>query len=523
MTVEKMSLNIAPSALDNLISSNAWVFWVELDQDEPEYLYGVIAPTKAVVAPPTVQSVVLPSGRELRLYEGVLNMGETRSLVGAAAGGVIDVSLVGGRAAPVAVQASRSSLVRALGFSGLRMISLATLRDLSSWLVSPDGAVALDRIEQALGFGFTGAFAGHIGHFDLIDVPLSRGREAIAVSLDRDAQNGDHVSIRREYELLDQHLVAHLILKCGDVVLEDRLVQISAGLEEVRIPAPPHVQTFEVSVFKADGGERVYAQTAHFITEIHMRGHVVPANPVRVADRLARKFESRPDLKQAASLVHGGRGWSDVISDPSNLLGPFERRVKERVALARAASLDRWFDRSLDSELGVIRHLIELIRAEGVRSAVLVDPFFGVEAMERLLFRLGPDDVDLTLATSWGQTDPDTAVRTRPNVNVRKLAALTDQAKGLVSGKIKIRNLIHRSGAQAFHDRYLLLRRGDGAAVVYLLSNSVNNMAGDWPFVMSALTGKAAVQAELYVESLVNETAVPASANLETNFRWPPV
>ena len=42
---------------------------------------------------------------------------------------------------------------------------------------------------------------------------------------------------------------------------------------------------------------------------------------------------------------------------------------------------------------------------------------------------------------------------------------------------------------KAFHDRYLLLYPHEGPAKVFLLSNSLNKAAGDWPYCMNSLRG----------------------------------
>ena len=55
---------------------------------------------------------------------------------------------------------------------------------------------------------------------------------------------------------------------------------------------------------------------------------------------------------------------------------------------------------------------------------------------------------------------------------------------------------------QAFHDRYLLLYLREGPSKVFLLSNSLNNAAGDWPFAMSLLAPDAAREVRRYIEGL---------------------
>ena len=75
--------------------------------------------------------------------------------------------------------------------------------------------------------------------------------------------------------------------------------------------------------------------------------------------------------------------------------------------------------------------------------------------------------------------------------------------------------------AQAFHDRYLLLYPRDDAAQVYLLSNSVNAMAANWPFCLSMLDDDVRQQAQAYIEGLCRGVDITGSTRPTITFRWP--
>ena len=66
---------------------------------------------------------------------------------------------------------------------------------------------------------------------------------------------------------------------------------------------------------------------------------------------------------------------------------------------------------------------------------------------------------------------------------------------------------------QAFHDRYLLLTPHEGEREVYLLSNSLNRMAGKWPFCISRLEGAAARDAALYIDGLTKGRDISGSTH----------
>ena len=73
---------------------------------------------------------------------------------------------------------------------------------------------------------------------------------------------------------------------------------------------------------------------------------------------------------------------------------------------------------------------------------------------------------------------------------------------------------------KAFHDRYLLLYSHDGMAKVYLLSNSLNKVAGDWPFCMSVLATDVGREVQRYIEGLCEGRDIARDKKLTTNLDW---
>jgi hypothetical protein len=54
--------------------------------------------------------------------------------------------------------------------------------------------------------------------------------------------------------------------------------------------------------------------------------------------------------------------------------------------------------------------LIGLLHGGDIERAVLVDPWFGKDALRRLVLRIGSQDINLTIVTSWTSVDPDTGI-----------------------------------------------------------------------------------------------------------------
>ena len=74
---------------------------------------------------------------------------------------------------------------------------------------------------------------------------------------------------------------------------------------------------------------------------------------------------------------------------------------------------------------------------------------------------------------------------------------------------------------RAFHDRYLLLYPHENPAKVFLLSNSINKLAGNWPFAMSLLAPDVSRQVQRYIEALCDGRDSARNKSLTISFKWP--
>ena len=152
---------------------------------------------------------------------------------------------------------------------------------------------------------------------------------------------------------------------------------------------------------------------------------------------------------------------------------------------------------------------------------MLVDPWFGAEALRGLVLRIGSQDIHLTIVTSWTRRDPDTGafldIEGNPTVDLEE--ALT-QIETFLNPRLTVINLADGTD-QAFHDRYLLLYPHEGGSKVYLLSNRLNHAAGNWPFCMSLLAARCRPEgAALHRGSLRRPGYCPGKS-LTITFKWP--
>lgn len=188
-------------------------------------------------------------------------------------------------------------------------------------------------------------------------------------------------------------------------------------------------------------------------------------------------------------------------------------------------SSDRWFARTDELGLGVLDHINRILGASQAQEAVLVDPYFGKDALQSIATRLSNANLRLTIVASWGRAEPDTGriidgVEARLAFAPQTLRPVFAAIGALVNVGLCFRNVVTTEGRAAFHDRYLLIKTHAGTKQLYLLSNSVNRMAVNWPFCMSELSGEAKIDAIRYVEGLADEKDGSQATGSTTNFEW---
>jgi hypothetical protein len=190
-----------------------------------------------------------------------------------------------------------------------------------------------------------------------------------------------------------------------------------------------------------------------------------------------------------------------------------------------AFTADRWFARGVGAELDVIDHINGLLGDADVQRAILVDPFFGEEALRRFILRLQNVNLSLSVITSWGRTDPDTArlLAQGSPPNEARLANLIRAVAPVLACDLQVQNIVASGGDQAFHDRYLAVYRAGSGCQIWSLSNSINAMAMNWPFCMCELKGLARWQAQRYLEELERGHDLTDNKALAVTYRWPEV
>ena len=518
--------------------SAAWVWaaWFQAENTDPVFLYGCCAPCARPQKPCLTESIAV-FGQEqsllgtLTIRHAVIDTTAANHFIQSLAAATIDLAAVLGNDAPaVAVILSRRTIGDVLGHSSATIDAYLTMPALGE-LIRPRKSLAsiLEILQAQLGMKFTGNYAAHLGNFEVFHLAdwLERGRpfavEAPRPDPTASAPDRHRLIITRSPVFSTSAHVAHIQCFSGKDTTLDRVCFFAAGATSHTIVAPESIDGFAFRLYSADGERLLHTETTHFLLQMHIVTSM-GGRSIELQDKLSAAAEAigrKPTVVQSQSSMRSRIGLDGDEDRWREHAAQLEHFTAEHFA---PRSLDRWFPRAVESELAVIDHINTVLHGGSITGAILVDPYFGAEALSRLAMRLSSTDIALTVITCLRDRDnvPDT---NKPLSNAyRALSVFEDAVKqlhALINPKFKIMNLERPGGDQVFHDRYLLVYRHEGAPIVYMLSNSINKMAGRYPFCMTVLAEDITRGVQDYIEGLSCGADISHPTQPVVTFAWP--
>jgi len=526
------SESITRPVSDSPVTISRWwlyVAWVKTKNTPPLHVYGFAAPGSSFsVLPDAVYK--LPSGAELVISQRGFTEAEPSgaSLLQAirACMGEIDLSAFIKGAPRIKAKHWRRVFCAFPGHSAAQSLAAYGMPTLPHDLPSDqDLPLVLKTISDETGIELSRRQVAHLGGFDLFEL----GKHLDAPSnfryqLYRLAEDS-HDSLLCIWRVRDDPSAwsVHIELSGdGEVLWEGLKTAKESGSVEVVVQGIADGVKF--TVFDGDG-TLVQKEECAYVREVGMNAKTL-GRTLEVKDKLANQAASQGKTHAYASgSVATSTHASTVAYDPAGLRR-FRLQMRDHLEqVIPVPGADRWFHRSLDGQLGVISYLNQLLNDGSIQSAVIVDPFFADDSVERLLTRLSSDSLQLTIVSCWGKYDLNTgkalSEKDSELLLKRVLPAMLDRIGPLLSIKLRFVNLVTGGGDPAFHDRYLMTRSRTGDRQVYLLSNSINNLAVNWPFCMSKLSGQARVEAARYIDGLCLGNDATESTTTKINFEWP--
>jgi hypothetical protein len=511
-----------------------WWIWAACVQcaESLTFVYGCAARCSLPSTQAEQETHALADGAELHIVERVVEEAQFETLLQELEDGKLNLSsLIGLNTDELKIEMRREFIHSVLGQTTVPVEAFCTFLNWRSLSV-PSAAwkKILEILRNELGLGFTGSYAAHIGNFEILHIH-SWGDQTTPFGIDAvdhpdfpDDRSGVRAfQIFRSEEFAQNAHYAHVAAYESDDRVLDRLIHLPLGRMRSDVLASPQtVERYEFSLFDANDGKLLHHKAFPFLTQTSVSMAVI-GRGVEIDDRLSRRAHAQNlELGKKASSVKARTTERFTIDNKSTRSFRQHVQVMKQLtdALFPTRSKDRWFEKTLDEQVGVVAHFNTLLDGGRVSGGILVDPYFGLDAMERLLLRIQSSDVELTIVTSLSKANPDSGRQPVVSISPEKvLQTALDKCRPYINPSVRVVNLV-RGNDQAFHDRYLLLYPHEGPCEVFLLSNSINRMAGNWPFCISKLSSDIVGTARKYIEGLAKgeDTTGPTSPTI--TFEW---
>lgn len=515
---------------ENISSSpDVWWFWYAFieDQDgERSHLYGCACKTEKTAGFNRNTTIELPSKSKLKIAQLTVESDRALSVLGLLEDGEINLNSLGDAAPTAPVYAEQRIVAKALGNSvtGIRCY----IGQAAPEVLLPDVKdipIILKALDEELDFDFRKKFVHHIGGFDVMNHPSwPENDKPVTITIfnanEHETENTIVIGRRNDHQaMLHVHVIASNA--SGDVIV-NRLITMPKGRPEHRMATSQPVYGCKISFFGEDG-EAVYEYDEKFIRTLNFNMTAV-MKTLQIKDKLTQRAKGKgtDQVRRASHASRVARTTSKIEADPAPVADRRAAMLNHVEAAFLGLSKDRWFPKTFDSELGVISYFNELLADPRIIAATFIDPYVNAETIARLL-RLNCTHMTLTVLMSWTITNADTGNmqdEKETRADLARLKKVLDHVRPYMSCDFRVRNIVGTDGKQAFHDRYLMTRSKEGETKVYLLSNSLNAMAKNWPFCLSTLSGPAKSDAAKYIQELQDDK-IAQETQATTTFIWP--
>ena len=265
-----------------------------------------------------------------------------------------------------------------------------------------DGALerVLSILQEQLNLPFKGAYAGHLGNFEIFELhPWLDAPQPFLIEVvpnpNLDGTDPQIMEICRSAEFAVVEHTAHFVGRVNGEVILDRLIKLPPGERRVPFQMQETLDQFDFRLFSGDGEKLLHSEQQSFINRI---GFVLApvGRQMTIEDDLSNRAKSKDKGlgSQASSVLVHSSHRSMIGAPREGSWRKFAEDMEQSVAAyLPKSSEDKWFPRGIESEVGAIAHLNHLINAGQITRAVLVDPWFGAEALQRFVLRLGSQGV----------------------------------------------------------------------------------------------------------------------------------
>jgi hypothetical protein len=406
---------------------------------------------------------------------------------------------------------------------------------ISSYYTTPDLDIWMEHLEELakvllllkteLNLPFDREYARKFGNLKIHWLSKETDN-AISIELlnsKRSDRGGAYIRVAKKEPLLNERQSLHVICREKKDVTFQKLFELDAGrslFEFDELSEDSH----ELECWVFDGsGELIHRYHQYYTAEIGINMGFIGRQLI-LHDKLTEQSKrAGKEVAENAATVKRTQTERSLTSSygPKGYHSFDSRMTSLKPILFPESNHSFWFDKSVANEVNVIKHFQSIIDNGRSRKAILVDPFFGADAFERFATRIEESKLELTILTSLGEIDADTGKKIKMDIDpVDELKKAIAKNRDLINCKLKLINISLRKTNQAFHDRYLVVYPFEGIPIVYMLSNSINKMAGNWPFCMTKIEPAVAQQIQTYIEGLCEGEDNSREENPIITFQW---
>jgi len=388
-------------------------------------------------------------------------------------------------------------------------------------LIQNDSSLPIAQIatvlESSTGLSFTGAYSQRIGSFECHQPTSASKSYTVTFPPQPLGTSLTHIQIRRTEEAANDAVHCQIQLRNIHDIILDRVINIDTGeCKSVPVCAGENFSAYSVSVYRCRDGNIIFHERRQLLRGISLTGKLA-THQTRVSDnRLSKKLPEalRAKLETQTSGITTYSNVSLLTSDTIESGLSLQSLISSKTGGAQTTPA-RLFKRGQEGQVDFILFIKGLCANQGTSDIIIADPFFDAAATERLLPRLAERGLAVTIITSLSS-------RTFAPWETENISRLIRKNAHILPAKLKVIN-VSRGNDQAFHDRYVYIRRPSKPSIVLLLSNSINKAAGRWNLCVAPVLGTASAEIEDYLLGLSRglDTSGNSSEALSTSQLWP--
>lgn len=512
-----------------------WHCWIFMAGEESKrFLHGYAAP--AYASPPLRPSSQHLSSGSIKEWYSALSSEQFEIFVHALKNGCLDTTILGIEMPQIEIRFSQTSIQNALSSTAVQVDSYYSLDNREYELTRDNVQRMFGHLHWTTDHDGPEQFMHRLGTFDIIHMPQTAEDDEPIVYIrlpfrDRPPsgpEKRNQFEIKRRQDIADQLHVGHIRLYCGTTPLQDSLYSLQPGCVLFGpVTTKDEFDRVQFWMF-AEDGSLVHHEDSNWINVLSFQTSI-QGHAVSYTDTLAERAKGTGDKDKLRNLshvsIHSPEKPRVLNLATNNGFRQYHREMDERgKALFHSPSDSRWFSKGVSGSVDAVLHMKALIEKRGNKHALILDPFFDSKALECLVPRIGLRGLRLTIVSNLRNIDPGMgmSVNATEQMPVEHLKHRLEQLRQLIHCDLKVINLLKADGSpeQIFHDRYLCLEPNEGKPTIYLLSNSMNAFAENYPFCMSKMDGEAAENIYEYICALTKMVDPVSGKKLHCDFEW---